>query len=52
MATFPDQLRIVEEPLPEQQAEVSRMPEGMELHELALRVLMAAETGMPTRLSD
>jgi hypothetical protein len=34
----------VEERLKEQQAEGVRMPEGMPLDELALRVLIAAET--------
>jgi hypothetical protein len=38
-------LLIVEERLREQEAEGVRMPEGMEFVELALRVLIAAETG-------
>jgi hypothetical protein len=38
-------LLIVGERLREQQAEGVRMPEGMPLDELALRVLIAAETG-------
>jgi hypothetical protein len=38
-------LLIVEERLREQQAEGVRMPEGMPPDELALRVLIAAETG-------
>jgi hypothetical protein len=37
-------LLIVEERLKEQQAEGVRMPEGVELGELALRILIAAET--------
>jgi hypothetical protein len=37
-------LLIVEERLKEQQAEGVRMPEGMPLDELALRVLIAAES--------
>jgi hypothetical protein len=36
-------LLIVEERLREQEAEGVRMPEGMPLDELALRVLVAAE---------
>jgi hypothetical protein len=35
----------VEEQLREQEAEGVRMPEGMELDELALRILIAGETG-------
>ncbi len=43
---FPENaLLIVEERLREQQAEGVRMPEGMPLDELALRILIAAETG-------
>jgi hypothetical protein len=38
-------LLIVEEQLREQEAEGVRMPEGMELDELALRILIAGETG-------
>jgi hypothetical protein len=38
-------LLIVEERLREQQAEGVRMPAGMPLDELALRILIAAETG-------
>jgi hypothetical protein len=41
---------IVEE-LREQRAEGVRMPEGMPLDELALRVLIAARTGQVPRLS-
>lgn len=37
-------LLVVEERLKEQQAEGIRMPEGMELDELALRILVAAAT--------
>jgi hypothetical protein len=44
-------LVIVEERLRQQQAEGVRMPEGMPLDELALRVLIAAETGRAPRLS-
>jgi hypothetical protein len=35
----------VEERLREQQAEGMRMPDGVPLDELALRILIAAETG-------
>jgi hypothetical protein len=50
---FPEHaLLIVEERLPEQQAEGVRMPEGMPLDELALRVLIAAERGQLPRLGD
>ena len=47
---FPEHaLLIVEERLREQEAEGVRMPEGMPLDKLALRVLIAAETGsVPT----
>ena len=45
-------LLIVEERLREQQAEGIRMPAGMWLDELALRVLIAAETGRIPRLGD
>lgn len=38
-------LLVLEERLNEQQAEGVRMPEGMPLDELALRVLMTAQTG-------
>jgi hypothetical protein len=38
-------LLILEERLKEQQAEGVRMPEGMALDELALRILMDVETG-------
>jgi hypothetical protein len=44
-------LLIVKERLREQQAEGVRMPEGMQLDELALRVLIAARTGQVPRLS-
>jgi hypothetical protein len=37
-------LLVVEERLREQQSDGVRMPEGMSLSELALRVLIAAET--------
>lgn len=40
-----ERLLIVEERLKEQQAEGVRMPEGMPLEELALRILIGAETG-------
>jgi hypothetical protein len=44
LIAFPEQaLLIVEERLREQQAEGVRMPDGMPLDELALRVLIAAE---------
>jgi hypothetical protein len=43
-------LVIVEDRLREQQAEGVRMPEGMELDELALRVLIAAESGQVPHL--
>jgi hypothetical protein len=45
-------LLIVEERLREQQAEGIKMPEGMPLDELALRVLIAAETGVVPHLGD
>jgi hypothetical protein len=41
-------LLIVEERLREHQAEGVRLPEGMDFDGLALRVLIAAETGRPT----
>jgi hypothetical protein len=45
MIAFPLQaLLIVEERLRQQEAEGVRMPEGMPLDELALRVLIAAQT--------
>lgn len=44
--TFPlHALLIVEERLREQQAEGVKMPQGVGLDKLALRVLVAAETG-------
>jgi hypothetical protein len=43
-------LLILEERLKEQEREGVRMPEGMELDELALRVVIAAETGQVPRL--
>jgi hypothetical protein len=46
MISFPvHALLIVEERLREQQAEGVKMPEGVKLDELALRILIAAETG-------
>jgi hypothetical protein len=49
---FPEHaLLIVEERLREQEAEGVRMPEGMPLKELALRILIAAETGRVPRLT-
>jgi hypothetical protein len=45
-------LLIVEERLREQQAEGVRMPEGMPLVELALRVQIAAQTGRIPHLSS
>jgi hypothetical protein len=45
-------LLILEERLAEQEAEGVRMPEGMERDELALRVLIAAETGRVPHLGD
>jgi hypothetical protein len=51
MIAFPTHaLLIVEERLKEQQAEGVRMPEGMELDELALWILIAAEAGQAPRL--
>jgi hypothetical protein len=47
----PHALLIVEERLREQEAEGVRMPEGMALDELALRVLTAAESGRVPHLS-
>jgi hypothetical protein len=47
LIVFPEHaLLIVEERLREQEAEGVRMPEGMALDELALRVLIAGATGM------
>jgi hypothetical protein len=47
---FPEHaLLIVQERLREQQAEGVRMPAGIPLDELALRVLIAAETGLVPR---
>jgi hypothetical protein len=43
-------LLIVEEHLKEQESEGVRMPEGMPLDELALRVLIAAPAGRIPRL--
>jgi hypothetical protein len=43
-------LLIVEERLKEQQADGVRMPEGMPRDELALRILIAVETGRAPRL--
>jgi hypothetical protein len=43
-------LLIVEERLREQEAEGVRVPEGMAPDELALRVLIVAETGQVPRL--
>ena len=46
LVCFPEHaLLIVEERLREQQAEGVRMPEGMPLDELTLRILIVAETG-------
>ena len=46
LIVFPEHvLLIVEERLREQHAEGVRMPEGMPLDELALRILIAAKTG-------
>jgi hypothetical protein len=42
----------VEERLRSRKAEGVRMPEGMPLDELALGVLIAAETGVIPRLGD
>jgi hypothetical protein len=42
-------LVVVEERLAEQEAEGVEMPEGMERDELALRILIAAETGQIPR---
>jgi hypothetical protein len=53
LIVFPLQaLLILEERLREQQAEGVRMPEGMELRELALRILIAVETGQVPHLGD
>jgi hypothetical protein len=50
---FPDHaLLIVEERLREQQAEGVEMPEEMERDELALRILIAAETRVVPQLAD
>jgi hypothetical protein len=50
---FPEHaLLIVEERLKEQQAEGVRMPEGMPLDELALRILIAAETEEIPQVGD
>jgi hypothetical protein len=43
---------IVGERLREQQAEGIKMPDGMPMDELALRVLVAAETGRIPHLGD
>jgi hypothetical protein len=52
LIAFPQHaLLIVAERLREQQAEGVRMPEGIELDELALRILVAAETGQIPHLS-
>ena len=49
--TFPEHvLLIVEEWLREPQAEGVMMPEGVEIDELALRILIAAEVGSIPRL--
>jgi hypothetical protein len=40
------------ERLREQRAEGVRLPDGMPLHELALRILIAAETGIVPSLGD
>ena len=42
----------MEERLHEQQAEGVRMPEGMALNELALRILIAGEAGAIPQLGD
>jgi hypothetical protein len=42
----------VEERLRQQETEGVNMPEGMPLDELALRVLIAAETGVIPQLGD
>jgi hypothetical protein len=50
---FPEHaLLFVEERLREQEAEGVNLPEGMPLDELALRVLIAAETRRVPRLGD
>jgi hypothetical protein len=50
---IPEQaLLIVEERLGEQQAESIKMLDGMELDELALRTLIAAQTAQIPRLAD
>jgi hypothetical protein len=52
LIVFPQHaLLIVTERLREQQAQGVRMPEGMELDELALRILVAAQTGQIPHLS-
>ena len=51
LIVFPEHaLLIVEERLREQDAGGVRMPEGMPLDELALRILIAAEIGSIPRL--
>jgi hypothetical protein len=53
LVVFPEHaLLIVEERLREQQAEGLKMPDGMPLDELALRVLIAAEAGRVPDLGD
>jgi hypothetical protein len=53
LIVFPEHvLLIVEERLREQQAEGVRMPEGVALGELALRVLIAAESAQVPHLGD
>lgn len=52
LIVFPQHaLLIVTERLREQQAQGVRMPEEMELDELALRILVAAQTGQIPHLS-
>jgi hypothetical protein len=53
LVVFPEHaLLIVQERLREQQAEGLKMPDGMPLDELALRVLIAAEAGRVPDLGD
>jgi hypothetical protein len=49
LIVFPAHALILEERLREQEAEGIRMPKGMGRDELALRMLIAAETGQIPR---
>jgi hypothetical protein len=53
LVSFPTHaLLILEEQLREQEAEGLEMPEGMERNELALRILIAAQTSCIPCLQD